>query len=192
MRMLWKWNDIRTTLWFRCRFFFFENCVDMDFGSVTHSKLVSILWNFSVQQIPLKPAKPCTCLDEVPANDRTIFLPSTLNQKFASIHSFHSSTGSASLRPIEKAGFQSRDKCPEFFDSDLCRQKSIARISDRIKVAPMEVSEIGFLWEIFMHHTSSKLKQVSNESSLVQGRLLVSFDFLFCRSQTRILITFSR
>ena len=172
MRMLWKWNDIRTTLWFREKTLNFENCVDMDFGSVLHSSRVSILWNFSVQQIPLKPAKPCTCLDELPANDRTIFLPSTLNQKFASIHSFHSSTGSASLRPIEKAGFQSRDKCPEFSDTDLCRQKSIARISDRIKVAPMEVHEISFFWKIFMHHTSSKLKQGSSESRLVQGRLL--------------------
>ena len=74
MRMLWKRNGIRTTLWFREKPLNFENCVDIDFGSVIHSKLVSIVRNFSVQQIPLEPAKQYPCLDEVPANDRTISL----------------------------------------------------------------------------------------------------------------------
>ena len=72
--MFSKWNDIRTTLWFREKFLNVENCTDTDFGSVIALELVSILWNFSVQQIPLEPAKQCTCLDEVPANDRTISL----------------------------------------------------------------------------------------------------------------------
>ena len=89
MRMFSKWNDIRTTLWFREKSLNVENCADTDFGSVIHSELVSILWNFSVQQIPLEPAKQYTCLNLLPANDRTISL---LQRSIKNLHQIQERT----------------------------------------------------------------------------------------------------
>ena len=126
MRMLWKWNDIRTTLWFREKPLNFENCVDMDFGSVLHSSLVSILWNFSVQQVPLEPAKPCTCLDEVPA---TIEPSSCLQRSIKNLHRFTPSTVPLDPHPCAPLRKQASNRGISVlnFSTQICADKNLSR-----------------------------------------------------------------